>query len=139
MSEISFCPIVTRAFCSALSLLNSYAGNTNPASTVPPPPAVKTNGTYNQQSAVMTPNRSTLFQSTTTPSEFRTTTSIISAGSHNNLSGIGGRAMPNHGKPNCAPKPPGIHQIIASKNSNNNGASGARPTVARHHSMKTPR
>lgn len=57
------------------------------------------------------------------------------------------KPVPNHGKPNCAPKPPGIQQIIAAKNgnngnsgTNNNGSNGTgRPTVARHHSMKTPR
>lgn len=51
------------------------------------------------------------------------------------------RPVPNHGKPNCAPKPPGIQQIIAAKNgSTSNSSNGTgRPTVARHHSMKTPR
>lgn len=48
------------------------------------------------------------------------------------------KPIPNHGKPNCAPKPPGISQMIAAKN---NGVAGGspRPTVSRHHSMKTPR
>lgn len=38
---------------------------------------------------------------------------------------------PNHGKPNFAPKPPGLQQLAM--------ANGQRPAVARHHSMKSPR
>lgn len=38
---------------------------------------------------------------------------------------------PNHGKPNFAPKPPGLQQLAM--------ASGQRPAVARHHSMRSPR
>lgn len=46
--------------------------------------------------------------------------------------------MINHGKPNCAPKPPGISQKIAAKNNGVIGGS-SKTTVSRHHSMKTPR
>lgn len=48
-----------------------------------------------------------------------------------NKSSLFGGAMkpvPNHGKPNCAPKPPGIQQLMTSKN-----------IVSRHHSMRSPR
>lgn len=38
---------------------------------------------------------------------------------------------PHHGKPNFAPKPPGLQQLAI--------ANGQRPAVARHHSMKSPR
>lgn len=38
---------------------------------------------------------------------------------------------PNHGKPNFAPKPPGLQKLAL--------ANGQRPGVARHHSMKSPR
>lgn len=43
------------------------------------------------------------------------------------------KPVPNYGKPNCAPKPPGIQQLVKPP-----GVNG-KPTVSRHHSMKTPR
>lgn len=51
-----------------------------------------------------------------------------------NNTGAINKPVPNHGKPNCAPKPPGIQQIIAAKTGNGN-----RPAVSRHHSMRSPR
>lgn len=44
------------------------------------------------------------------------------------------KPVPNHGKPNLAPKPPGM-QLNTSVASNNNGSG----RVARHHSMRSPR
>lgn len=41
------------------------------------------------------------------------------------------KPVPNHGKPNFAPKPPGLQQLAL--------ASSQRTTVSRHHSMKSPR
>lgn len=52
------------------------------------------------------------------------------------------KIVPNHGKPNCAPKPPGIQNLIASKSPSNattNNENSTRPNVARHHSMRSPR
>lgn len=51
-----------------------------------------------------------------------------------NNTGAVNKPVPNYGKPNCAPKPPGIQQIIAAKN-----GSTTRPAVSRHHSMRSPR
>lgn len=60
------------------------------------------------------------------------------------------KVVPNHGKPNCAPKPPGIQHIVsAHKNglsplntvnstTTNNGNIN-RPIVSRAHSMRSPR
>lgn len=50
----------------------------------------------------------------------------------------------NHGKPNLAPKPPNFQLKLvsdASSDSNNNtsGGTGKQNSVARHHSMKSPR
>lgn len=56
------------------------------------------------------------------------------------------KPVPNHGKPNCAPKPPGvktvtntINGLTATSNGNSGVTSSGRPTVSRHHSMKTTR
>lgn len=49
------------------------------------------------------------------------------------------KIVPNHGKPNCAPKPPGL---IAAKNNmspNSVTENSTRPGVARHHSWRSPR
>lgn len=49
------------------------------------------------------------------------------------------KVVPNHGKPNCAPKPPGL---IAAKNSmspKSAAENSTRPGVARHHSWRSPR
>lgn len=58
------------------------------------------------------------------------------------------KVVPNHGKPNCAPKPPGIQNIVTSKNglsplntanSTLNNGNSNRPIVSRAHSMRSPR
>lgn len=59
------------------------------------------------------------------------------------------KVVPNHGKPNCAPKPPGIQSIVTTKNnglsptnnvnSTTNNGNSNRPVVSRAHSMRSPR
>lgn len=59
------------------------------------------------------------------------------------------KVVPNHGKPNCAPKPPGIQNIVTAKNnglnatnninSTTNNGNSTRPIVSRAHSMRSPR
>ena len=70
------------------------------------------------------------------------------------------KVVPNHGKPNCAPKPPGIQGsgVAAAKNglspintttttttsiaaatNNGHGSGNGRPIVSRAHSMRSPR
>ncbi|XP_037051851.1 WAS/WASL-interacting protein family member 2 isoform X2 [Bradysia coprophila] len=101
-----------------------------------------TNGISLNSNTVVAPNKSSLFSNmsqTTTTNDRESNSSISSLNSNSNST----KPVPNHGKPNCAPKPPGIQQIIAAKGGNNgstNGSNGTgRPTVARHHSMKSPR
>lgn len=105
-----------------------------------------TNGISISSNTVIAPNKSSLFNNmsqTTNTSVDRDSNSSISSLNNTSNSSQQLKPVPNHGKPNCAPKPPGIQQIISAKNGNNgnsNGSNGTgRPTVARHHSMKTPR
>lgn len=63
------------------------------------------------------PNKSTLFGSSNSNSSSSNLTPTPPC-----------KPILNHGKPNCAPKPPGIQLAVKEK-----------PTVARHHSMKSPR
>lgn len=102
-----------------------------------------TNGISISSNTVIAPNKSSLFNNMSQPS---TNASVDRESSSSNSSLNSTQQMkpvPNHGKPNCAPKPPGIQQIISAKNGNNGTSVGSngtgRPTVARHHSMKTPR
>lgn len=83
------------------------------------------------------PNRSNLFPAAVA----NVSASLSSASSESQLNS---RPTPNHGKPNFAPKPPGIQQIIAAKSAAAPPppppvTNGTRPSVSRHHSMKTPR
>lgn len=140
------------AFMQNISLTSSVPPLPKPNGIVVPPTQPITFSGNGGADLKATPNRSTLFQSLGTVSSSESSSSSSSSGSVTNLSATanGGRPMPNHGKPNCAPKPPGIHQIIAAKNGGStlsiaaaptthvNGSAG-RPTVSRHHSMKTPR
>ncbi len=111
-----------------------------------------TNGISISSNTIIAPNKSSLFNnmsqttnvsSSSTSSVDRESNSSISSLNNTSSSTQQLKPVPNHGKPNCAPKPPGIQQIIAAKNGSNgttNGSNGTgRPTVARHHSMKTPR
>ncbi|KAJ6648050.1 hypothetical protein Bhyg_03275, partial [Pseudolycoriella hygida] len=104
-----------------------------------------TNGISISPNTIIAPNKSSLFNnmsSATNISVDRDNTSSNS-GLNNANSMQQLKPIPNHGKPNCAPKPPGIQHIISAKNGNNSSTNGSngigRPTVARHHSMKTPR
>lgn len=50
--------------------------------------------------------------------------------------------VPNHGKPYCAPKPPGLKNGLSplnNINSTNNNGNNGRPNVARSQSVRTPR
>lgn len=100
-----------------------------------------TNGISISSNTIIAPNKSSLFNNMSQT----TTASSVDRESYSSNLTQQLKPVPNHGKPNCAPKPPGIQQIIASKNGNGNGSSTngsngtGRPTVARHHSMKTPR
>lgn len=125
-------------FLNQLSIPHTFSHSTSLSPT--------TNGISISSNTVIAPNKSSLFNNvshTTNASVDRE--SISSNSSLNNTSNSTQqlKPVPNHGKPNCAPKPPGIQQIIAAKSGNNgssNGSNGTgRPTVARHHSMKTPR
>lgn len=67
------------------------------------------------------------------------------------------KVVPNHGKPNCAPKPPGIQgggaavknglspintaaaAAAAAATNNGHGSGNGRPIVSRAHSMRSPR
>lgn len=99
------------------------------------PSPINTNLHNSPSSPIAAPNKSTLFQSIVT--QIQTETSSNQNNSTNSSTknlvpqnSVTSRPV-NHGKPNCAPKPPGISQIIAAKNN--------KPTVTRHQSMKTPR
>ena len=83
-------------------------------------------------------NKSTLFASKN--SAFEAAKSNISASLYPNPS----PKIINHGKPNLAPKPPNFQLKLvpdASSDNNNNtsGGTGRQNSVARHHSMKSPR
>ncbi|XP_037941556.1 uncharacterized protein PB18E9.04c-like, partial [Teleopsis dalmanni] len=76
----------------------------------------------------LTPNKSSLFGNNGGVSSDSTTPSPPVM---NKSPTPGIKPMPNHGKPNFAPKPPGLQQLAF--------ANGQRPLVSRHHSMKSPR
>lgn len=109
-----------------LLFFHSFSNN---SSTKSPAPTITTSNGPTIKPAIA-PNKSSLFQSITTN---ETHTNGGSTTSINSVTSIT-KSLLNHGKPNCAPKPPGI-QLVANKNVNGNG----RPAVSRHHSMKTPR
>lgn len=131
--------IVESLFKNQLSFTHNFSHSTSQSPS--------TNGISISSNTVIAPNKSSLFNNsspTTNVSVDRDSNSSISSlNNSSNSTQQQLKPVPNHGKPNCAPKPPGIQQIIAAKNGNNgnsNGSNGTgRPTVARHHSMKTPR
>lgn len=49
------------------------------------------------------------------------------------------KVVPNHGKPNCAPKPPGLIAVKNNMSPNSGMENSTRPGVARHHSWRSPR
>lgn len=101
------------------------------------------------------PNKSSLFNtnlsssslqiSTNTTSQTSSSTSLSSYNSNNSIiqQQQMNKPVPNYGKPNLAPKPPGMQSLQLSLALPSQPATGrnsnGRPTVARHHSMKTPR
>lgn len=116
-----------------LNYLSSFSSTNNSISSVtatppPPPPANGIN---------LAPNKSSLFaksannldsSSSSTSSGTNITPNMVTNNGSGNGTTATAKPVPNHGKPNCAPKPPGIQQIIAAKNG-----------VSRHHSMRSPR
>lgn len=85
------------------------------------------------------PNKSTLFSSTPTPQPQSSPQSpSFSIGSNSSsspnpppLSSLSStKPVINHGKPNLAPKPPGMIPLVGN---------GTRSSVARHQSMRSPR
>lgn len=83
-----------------------------------------------------------------------TSSSSSSSSSTSSLSATTNKVVPNHGKPNCAPKPPGIQNIAGgaknglsptttttatTNNGHGSGNSIGRPIVSRAHSMRSPR
>lgn len=85
--------------------------------------AVSSNG------VTILPNKSTLYGNNVNTSSTGTKTPT------NNI-------VPNHGKPYCAPKPPGLKNGLSplnNINSTNNNGNNGRPNVARSQSVRTPR
>lgn len=119
------------------------------ASVAPAPPTM--NGKASPQLVIssnnagmqLLPNKSTLFASSTpgsgssSPQPHHQSPSFNSSpGSNSNTpSPVPPKPTINYGKPNVAPKPPGMTVQLPG-----NGANApARPTVARHQSMRSPR
>lgn len=99
--------------------------------------------------ASLLPNKSTLFgRSDSSNADMNSKTSNIvksnvlqiSTNSSSIAVSVTNKIVPNHGKPNCAPKPPGL---IAAKNNmspNSVTENSIRPgVIARHHSWRSPR
>lgn len=101
--------------------------------------------TSNGANLTILPNKSTLYGNsnnvnTNTITVKMTTTPTITTTN---------KVVPNHGKPNFAPKPPGIQNIVTAKNnglnatnninSTTNNGNSTRPIVSRAHSMRSPR
>lgn len=85
--------------------------------------AVSSNG------VTILPNKSTLYGNNVNTNSTGTKTPT------NNI-------VPNHGKPYCAPKPPGLKNGLSplnNINSTNNNGNNGRPNVARSQSVRTPR
>lgn len=125
----------------------SFTSTSNGKPAAPLPSIVIPNNSNNGQ---LIPNKSTLFATQSPQSQSPQPQSPIINHHHHQQQHQSSSPTPpkpviNHGKPNLAPKPPGmVFPPNAPTNgigSNNNNASGApaRPTVARHQSMRSPR
>uniref|UniRef100_A0A182SUS1 WH2 domain-containing protein n=1 Tax=Anopheles maculatus TaxID=74869 RepID=A0A182SUS1_9DIPT len=101
--------------------------------------ATTTSPTFNATSgSAPIPNRSALFGSNTTTTAAAATSSVLMGnGSVPTMASIpvAPKPVPNYGKPNLAPKPPGM-QLGGTAG---DGGSTTRPTVSRHQSMRSPR
>lgn len=115
------------------SLSNSSVASSKPAQSLnskTTTPAATNGGESPQSPLNVAPIRSSLFPD-----------SNINGSS----ASLSSKPVPNHGKPNCAPKPPNFQQNVVVSNgpktSTNGGCvpTAGKPTVSRHHSMKTPR
>lgn len=104
---------------------SSYSSQKSQAPSTPPSSSPSNGPTSAVTSPIgslsVLPNKSTLFGGSSSPAPSVPQTQPSP------------KPVPNHGKPNLAPKPPGMQLNTSVTNSNNNGR------VARHHSMRSPR
>ncbi|KFB40707.1 AGAP001886-PA-like protein [Anopheles sinensis] len=126
------------------SVLSSSSSSVNGPSSISNSITSSTSPTINAPVA----NRSALFGGTATATTTPTippSTASNNNSSSNNVVGNGSvpsatKPVPNYGKPNLAPKPPGMQLAMAGEGGQSGGGNAAtRPTVSRHQSMRSPR